>query len=150
MTARLLQSDVTLTDLLPQLPAVMQERLLHVGEHVRWTGWHNDDGYGYVRWDGRDQPVHRVVWVLLVAPIPAGYEVDHLCRVRDCVLHLELVTHAENQRRLSRAQTACRRANHDWTDPRNVRVRPNGRRYCAECDRINLRARYAARKAAAR
>lgn len=40
--------------------------------------------------------------------------------------------------------TACRREGHDWTDPRNVRTRPNGRRYCAECDRIAHRAKRSA------
>lgn len=102
-----------------------------------WNGWTNDDGYAYVRHDGRDQPAHRVVYELAVGPIPPGHEIDHTCRRRCCIrpAHLEAVTHAENQRRMSAAQTSCRRAAHDWTDPRNVRVRRDGRRYCAECDR---------------
>ena len=45
-------------------------------------------------------------------------------------------------------QTACRKSGHEWTDPKNVRVRQNGRRWCAECDRLAMRARYARRKAA--
>jgi hypothetical protein len=118
--------------------------------HWLWTGWANDDGYPYVRHDGRDQPAHRVVYTLLVGPIPEGLELDHLCVTPMCVwpVHLEPVTHAENQLRIRGRQKACRRAGHDWTIPTNVRTRPNGRRYCAECDRINLRARYAARKLA--
>lgn len=116
-----------------------------------WDGWHNDAGYPYVRYEGRDQPAHRVVYKLLVGPIPEGLELDHLCVNPACVrpAHQEPVTHAENMRRIASRQTSCRREGHDWTDPRNVRTRPNGRRYCAECDRINLRQRYAARKAAA-
>lgn len=115
-----------------------------------WTGWKNDDGYGYVRFEGRDQPVHRVAYLLAVGPIPAGHEVDHLCQRRDClrIEHLEVVTHAENQQRIAARQMTCRRAGHDWTDPRNVRVRPNGRRYCAECDRQDQRARHHRRRAA--
>lgn len=115
-----------------------------------WDGWTNDDGYGYVHHEGRDQPVHRVAYELAVGPIPDGHEIDHRCRRRACLepSHLEAVTHAENQRRLSRAQTSCRRAGHDWTDPNNVRVRKNGRRYCAECDRIDQRKRYRRRKSA--
>ncbi len=120
------------------------------GDCLAWTGWCNDDGYGYVHHEGRDQPVHRVVFKLIGGIIPDGHEVDHTCQRRDCVRpgHLEAVTHAENQRRIAERQTACRRAGHDWTNPRNVRTRPNGRRYCAECDRIDGRARYAARRAA--
>lgn len=63
-------------------------------------------------------------------------------------IHGEAVTHAENMRRLSQAQTSCRKAGHDWTDPNNVYIRSNGSRCCAECSRIDLRGRYAARKAA--
>jgi hypothetical protein len=112
-----------------------------------WTGWHNDQGYGYLYWQGRDQPAHRVIHELLTGQPLAGFDRDHLCRIVSCVRpdHGERVPHAENQRRLSLHQVACRRAGHDWTNPNNVRVRPNGRRYCAECDRISLRARYAAR-----
>lgn len=58
-------------------------------------------GYGRVRWDGRDQAVHRVVYELLVGPIPAGLELDHLCRNRPCCnpRHLEPVTGRVNKLR---------------------------------------------------
>lgn len=67
-----------------------------------WMGWHNDQGYGYISWDGREQPVHRVVLELTTGKrIPEGLQVDHLCRNRGCCnpKHLEVVTHAENIRR---------------------------------------------------
>lgn len=133
---------LTVTDLL--------DRTVIEGDCRIWLGWKNDDGYGYVRADGRDQPVHRVFYALAIAPIPDGLEIDHTCQRRDCVrlAHLEVVTHAENQRRIAHRQTSCRKAGHDWTDPRNVRTRPNGRRYCAECDRIGMRRRYAEKRAA--
>lgn len=139
--------SLTITD----LPERIADRLNECDGHWLWTGWQNSAGYPYVHFDGRDQPVYRVVWQLLVGPIDAGIELDHLCVTPPCCNpgHLEVVTHAENMRRIQDRQMACRRAGHDWTDPRNVRVRPNGRRYCAECDRINLRARYARRKLAA-
>ena len=150
---------ITLTDLPPRIA----ERInVHGGVPVAplrtvpgecWTfkSWHNSAGYPYVHKDERDQPAHRVVYAAATGTDLAGLDLDHVCRNVACVNpnHEEPVTHAENQRRLSQAQTSCRRAGHDWTDPRNVRTRRNGRRYCAECDRITLRARYARKKAAA-
>lgn len=113
-----------------------------------FNSWHNSAGYPYIRVDGRDQPAHRVVYAAMTGMEIDGLDLDHLCRNVACVRpdHHEPVTHAENMLRMGRAQTKCRKAGHDWSDPHNVRVRPNGRRYCAECDRINLRARYARRK----
>lgn len=115
------------------------------GDCFEWTGWKNDDGYGYVRFEGKDRPVHRVAYALFIGSIPPGMEIDHLCQDRSCINpgHLEAVTHAENQRRIASRQTRCRRMGHDWTIPSNVRIRPNGRRWCAECDRIAQRARRA-------
>lgn len=115
----------------------MKPRLLDLC--IEWAGWRNSDGYGYVRDGGRDRPAHRVAFEREVGPIPVGWEIDHLCRNRGCVnvQHLEAVTHAENRRRGGLAQVACRRANHDWSDSRNVYTRPNGRRYCAECSRAD-------------
>lgn len=113
-----------------------------------WKGWHNDQGYAYVRWDGRDQPAHRVLFEVLTGQSLDELDRDHVCRVVACIRpdHGEAVTHAENMRRIREHQTSCRREGHDWTDPRNVRIRPNGSRYCAECDRQAQVLRYARRK----
>lgn len=58
-------------------------------------------GYGVAWHDGKVRLVHRFVYAALFGPIPDGYEIDHLCRVRACFnpLHLEAVTGAENRRR---------------------------------------------------
>jgi hypothetical protein len=116
-----------------------------------WRGWLNSAGYGYTRWQGRDQPAHRVIHALVTGEDLTDLDRDHVCRVVACVRpdHGEAVPHAENMTRAGQHQAACRKAGHDWSDPNNVRRRPNGRRYCAECDRQEQRARYAARKAVA-
>lgn len=59
-------------------------------------------GYGNIWWLGRTQSAHRVAYTLLRGPIPPALTIDHLCRVRHCVnpAHLELVTQAENNRRI--------------------------------------------------
>lgn len=51
--------------------------------------------------DGERKVVHRIAYELLVGPIPDGLQLDHLCRVRNCVNpdHLEPVTGQENMRR---------------------------------------------------
>jgi len=58
-------------------------------------------GYGRFGYQGKSIQAQRVVWMLLVGPIPEGHEVDHLCRNTLCVNpdHLEPVTPEENRRR---------------------------------------------------
>ena len=70
-----------------------------------WTG-DLRNGYGII---GR-QAAYRLSYEAFVGPIPFSYHINHVCRVRRCVnpeqdgprLHLEAVTHAENNRRAMR------------------------------------------------
>lgn len=66
-----------------------------------WIGHITKDGYGAVGEGGRSHLVHRVLYRLLVGPIPPGRELDHLCRVRRCgnPRHVEPVTGVVNVRR---------------------------------------------------
>jgi hypothetical protein len=66
-----------------------------------WLGTHTGPGYAQTTEGGRKIGVHRVVYELLIGPIPPGLELDHLCRNRACINpeHLEPVTHSENMRR---------------------------------------------------
>lgn len=64
-----------------------------------WKGALNDGGYGRLMVDGHFMArAHRVSYELFIGPIPAGLDLDHLCRVRHCVnpYHLEPVTRREN------------------------------------------------------
>lgn len=70
----------------------------------RWTGAKQVNGYGILRVAGYGSTpdrAHRVAYTLAHGSIPAGLEIDHLCRNKECVRaeHLEAVTHAENCRR---------------------------------------------------
>jgi hypothetical protein len=76
----------------------------------RWQMKVGKNGYGFIGVVGETGQkmllAHRVAYEQLVGPIPAGLQIDHLCRVRDCVnpAHLEPVTGAENLRRAHQAK----------------------------------------------
>lgn len=115
-----------------------------------WTGAKTSNGYGYLNTDGGRRLAHRFSYESLVGPIPAGLQLDHLCRVRHCVnpTHLEPVTQRENVLRgegLSAAnarKTHCSRG-HEYT-PENTYIYAEGRRHCRPCALANARARRAA------
>jgi hypothetical protein len=61
----------------------------------------NRNGYGRIGYGGKEPVAHRLIYELLVGPIPLGHILDHLCRNRNCVNpeHLEPVTHQVNTHR---------------------------------------------------
>lgn len=75
-----------------------------------WTGTMNSYGYGILiagsgsKGTSKTLMAHRLSYERHVGPIPAGLDLDHLCRVRNCInpAHLEPVTRREN---LLRGQT---------------------------------------------
>lgn len=67
-----------------------------------WIGnWNSGNGYGKVWWQGKAAMAHRVIYELLIGPIPDGLVLDHKCRHRACCNphHLEPVTVKENTMR---------------------------------------------------
>jgi hypothetical protein len=109
------------------------------GEWI-WVGRVDRDGYGRFSGEG----IHRIVYKLLVGPIPPGLQIDHVkawgCTSRACLSpwHLEAVTPRENTMRsdsitaLNAAKTRCihghlfTRANTYWW---------RGSRHCRACVR---------------
>lgn len=98
------------------------------------TGRLDKDGYAF---HGKTR-AHIHAWVTAKGPIPEGMEVDHLCRRRRCVslLHLELVSRAENEKRKRWGYRARRRTcpyGHDMTVAKIVT--PEGGVVCRTCIR---------------
>ncbi len=106
-----------------------------------WTGAERT-GYGRFRLNKPRRLVHahRYRWEQVHGPIPPGFELDHLCRVRLCTneRHLELVNHRENVIRgvspaaIHARKTACP-LGHEYT------MRADGRRYCRTCKNAQRR-----------
>ena len=97
---------------------------------------------------------HRHSYAMLVAPIPDGWTIDHLCRRPGCVRpdHLEAVTHAINVARsegpsaLNARKDVCDNG-HPYTEE-NTFWRRRGGRDCRICMNVRNSASRAAAKAA--
>lgn len=115
-----------------------------------WMATLDRHGYGTF-FDGGNRPAHRVAYALWVGPIPAGLDIDHLCRNRACVNpeHLEAVSRRTNILRgaaptaLTFQMNRCKRG-HQFT-PENTVIKGGdpSKRQCRQCQNDGRRARYA-------
>jgi hypothetical protein len=96
-------------------------------------------GYGMMTYKRQARRAHRIAYELYRGPIPPGFELDHLCRVRSCInpRHLEPVTMRENVLRGASGpaenarKTHCRMG-HPYSG-RNLFIRKSGSRSCRSC-----------------
>jgi hypothetical protein len=115
----------------------------------KWTGATSTRGYGSLGWakDGLGGRTHRVVYELLVGPIPEGLVLDHLCRLTRCVnpAHLEPVTQKVNIERgllpsrrtvHNTSKTRCP-AGHPYDEANTYQSPKTGNRGCLICRRAS-------------
>jgi len=93
------------------------------------------DGYAEVFKRGKNYYAHRVVYEAIRGPIPAGMQIDHLCRNRSCVNpdHLEVVTRKENILRGISPPAINSRKTHCPRGHRYDRTDAWGRKVCGFC-----------------
>lgn len=119
-----------------------------------WEASRNQYGYGQFYFAGQPRKAHRLAYEWAMGEIPVGLEIDHLCKVRECVnpAHLEPVTHRENLLRgdtfqaANAAKTHCKRG-HEFS-PENTRVVAGRWRKCRTCMRNEARLRMQAKRRA--
>jgi hypothetical protein len=109
------------------------------GDCWMWTASKNPNGYGQISENNKCVLVHKLVFERLRGPVPAGKELDHLCRRPACCspAHLEAVTHKVNQLRgfspfaVNARKTHCLRGH--LFDEKNTMLSKTGKRECRIC-----------------
>ncbi len=117
-----------------------------------WTAYIAKNGYGRFNANGSPEWAHRVSYRISGLKIPRGLELDHLCRVRNCVRpsHLEPVTNRENSLRGESVSAKNARKTHCINGHAFVganvyfRPGPNKKRDCRKCKQ-DARARFIGR-----
>lgn len=105
-----------------------------------WTASTSAKGYGHYYFECAVWQAHRASYTALVKDIPKGLQMDHLCRVRNCVnpYHLEPVSSRENTRRSPihcGNKTHCPKG-HEYAGE-NLVIGKYNKRYCRQCRAIS-------------
>ena len=107
------------------------------GSCIVWTASTDRRGYGSFRVGAKNKRAHRVWYEHMFGAVPAGYELDHKCRVRHCVNpnHLRVVTHAENMAvAISAVKRYCAKG-HPFSGDNLYIVKGTIQRKCRACRR---------------
>ncbi|MGH8129090.1 MAG: HNH endonuclease signature motif containing protein [Gammaproteobacteria bacterium] len=104
-----------------------------------WTAYTDVKGYGIFGVGKRQlMKAHRYSYIIHKGPIPRGLQIDHLCRITNCVNpnHLEAVTNRENVLRGNRARGPRPLCKHGHPlSGSNLYINPRGDRECRTCRR---------------
>ena len=116
-------------------PTLFWLRVWPRGDCWEWRGSRNERGYGTMFMEAIYWKAHRWSFTQAKGVIPAGLEIDHLCRHRWCVKpsHLVAATHKENAW-TSQRKYFCINGHPLFGD----NLRPNTR-VCKTCSRIRIR-----------
>jgi hypothetical protein len=143
------------------LPDLIWPKVLKTGGCWQWQGQTTRRGYG-VQWDGKEKRlVHRLVYEMLVGPIPEGLHVHHKCENHACVNpeHMRLVDpsvhtseiHPNNARsnwQRMRGRTHCSKGHELTSENTRIKIRHEGSvsRICRICQRDDQRSRYLSKR----
>jgi HNH endonuclease len=109
-----------------------------------WTRGTTREGYALLSVRNRTYVVHRLMYEILIGPIPEGLTLDHMCERPSCVnpFHCELSTMRENILRgngppaVNARKTHCK--NEHPLSGENLYLHPDGRRECRICRRASF------------
>lgn len=127
---------------------------------IIWDKSIKPEGYGQTFYNGKVMRAHRAAWIKANGKIPKGLVIDHTChnpkeceggftcKHRACVnvKHMRLVTQQKNI--MAGLHNIDNRSHCNQGHPfeGNIMVRKNGKRECAECNRVRARAVWAKKK----
>jgi hypothetical protein len=106
-----------------------------------WIGCISNGGYGaFYGINRKVEPAHRFYYNIVNGEVPKSLDLDHLCRVRNCVNpeHLEPVTRSINLLRgknWHRDRKHCKNG-HEWTTENTYKSKTQ--RVCKICQKAKM------------